>query len=222
MLTHSFNLVAGIPMATPTLVLGHSLSFPPMATAPLWLTLLTTLGPSLLTAILGYIAGIATQRYIDSKQRACDELAKIQATVDRKKTYLYDAYLIIRRTVGVFEDTFLAIEQCSEEETEETTRNANISVESVLEEAQEAVSAYMLINKEEEMQTSLTGMHQAFSKWLSQRSRYYSLQKANSTRVSVDPTTDMPYKMVEESIEEFKAERDKLLALAKAWEREQP
>jgi len=60
MLAHSFiiNLVAGIRMAaTPTPVSGHNLSSPPVATNPLWLTLLTTLGLPLLTALLGGIVG---------------------------------------------------------------------------------------------------------------------------------------------------------------------
>jgi hypothetical protein len=225
MLVHGFivNLVAGTCMAAvATPISGHNLPYPPVAATPLWLVLLTTLGPPLLTALLGYIAGIATQRSIDKKQRERDELAHMRATAEGKKTSLSDAYTIIRRAVGVFEDAFFAIEQSAEEEREEVISNAHISTESALEEAQEAVSAYMFINKEEEMHTCLTSMHQSFSKWLRQRSRYSALQKANSTRVSVDPTTDMPYKMVEESMEEFKAKRDQLLTLAKVWEKELP
>ena len=67
MLVHGFivNLVAGTCMAAvATPISGHNLPYPPVAATPLWLVLLTTLGPPLLTALLGYIAGIATQRSI--------------------------------------------------------------------------------------------------------------------------------------------------------------
>lgn len=193
----------------------------PAATAApqLWLTLLNSL-PNQVTQLIGGIlaglAGVLIQKYSHGKQVERDNLAFARATAERKRTLLYPAYQDMRRLVRAYEGLSLAIEQDRDKEAVEV---ASASLVQALKEAEEAQSAYMLVNKEDEVHTTIQSLHNAFTGWASLRENFCSLKDANAIVASL-PT--MSYETVQKAREQFEAKRDELLTLAKAWEKELP
>lgn len=188
---------------------------------PVWLTLTMNLVPPVISGLLsglsGILVGLAIQKRTNKDQEKRDTLAYQRDTANRNATYLYDAYRAIRQLVGAYEHAIDAIAPLSaeDEESNNVKRTANENIQSKLQDAEAEISAYALINKEQEIHTALTAVHLAYQAWLSDITMFRRLQGANSI---VDPLSIMPYETVVKDRENFDKKRDALLTIAKAWE----
>ncbi|GLV61181.1 hypothetical protein KDH_79970 [Dictyobacter sp. S3.2.2.5] len=128
---------------------------------PVWLTLTMNLVPPVISGLLsglsGILVGLAIQKRTNKDQEKRDTLAYQRDTANRNATYLYDAYRAIRQLVGGYEHAIDAIAPLSAEDGESNNvkRTANENIQSKLQDAEAEISAYALINKEQEIHTAL-------------------------------------------------------------------
>jgi hypothetical protein len=190
-----------------------------LASDPLWLTLLISLAPPFMSGLLGVLIGIPIQMYLHHKQVERDDLAYKRTTADRKRTYLYDAYQVMRLLVRAYAQAVGTATLSKSDNAEETWKEAKISLEKARKEADAAIGAYMLVNQEIEIHIALNALNRAYTTWLRGYNWYIHLHTLGESHN--DEFLEYYVKLVK--LNDVIAEKsEELLTIAKAWEKELP